>query len=156
MQPSLWNRSVDWLAEATVRWLRSRAAFVQIVLATLLWVPLVVFGIDSHGFLYLYIATALSVITQVPLAMIGYRAMLKAESAEERTKSALEGMLATMKAMQVIVEAMKHEMGEQDNILDEIHSSFFMTHCLKCGLERAEGARFCARCGTPYSKVSPE
>ena len=118
-----WNKLIDQVAEWTVVWLRSRAAFIQIALVTILWIPLVVTGIDKNGFLYLYIATALSIFTQVPLAMIGYRAMKKAEGAEERTVTALEAILATMRAMQSIVEAMKHEMIEQDQILDEIHTS---------------------------------
>jgi len=54
-----YNRIVDHLAYAISDWLGSRAAFVQITLGTILWVPFVIIGLDGHGFLYLYVATAL-------------------------------------------------------------------------------------------------
>lgn len=73
--------AIDASAEGLVRWLGSRAAFVQVCLATLVSVPLTIYGIDSHGLVYLYLATALSLITQVPLAMIGQRAREEARKA---------------------------------------------------------------------------
>lgn len=112
------DRSADWVTT----WLRSRAAFVQVFLGTVLWVPaFVLTGVDPKGTLYLDIATALSLVTQVPLAMIGWKAMIKAEAAEKKTDDTLGAMLATMKAVQALVEAVRHELQEQDEILTEIH-----------------------------------
>jgi hypothetical protein len=156
MTSSWWHNIVDRAADLTVGWMRSRGAFVQVIAVTLGWIPLVVLGVDNHGFIYLYIATALSLVTQIPLAMIGWKAMSKAESAEEGAKQTMEGMLVTMKSLQAIIDSLRHQMGEQDVILDEIHSTFFVTHCTKCGLPRIEGARFCSRCGTPYANKPEE
>lgn len=86
-----------------------------------MWIPLVVFGWDKHGFLYLYIATALSLITQVPLAMIGSRAAEKAEAAEARTIEALGAILATMTTVHAMVELMRVELDQHEEILEEIH-----------------------------------
>lgn len=83
------HRFIDWQAEAVARWLYSRIAYIQLVYGTLLWVPLVVLGFDQHGFIYLYIATAMSLITQSPLAMLAHKASRDAQEAEKLTEQAL-------------------------------------------------------------------
>lgn len=81
--------AIDLCAEAVADWLGSRAAFVQVCAGTLISVPLTVFAIDPHGFTFLYVATALSLVTQVPLAMIGVKARLEAQQAEIASALAL-------------------------------------------------------------------
>ncbi|MDE2100540.1 MAG: hypothetical protein KGL39_25070 [Patescibacteria group bacterium] len=115
------RRALDQQAEWVINWLRSRTAFVQLVYGTILWVPLVVLGIDEHGFLYLYIATSLSLITQVPLAMIGYRAHREAKLAEEKISIALDAILASSRAVHILIETVSMELKEQDALLEEIH-----------------------------------
>lgn len=116
----MWHSAVDYCADAVANWLGSRAAFVQVVLVTLIWIPFVVAGIDSHGFLYLYLATALSLVTQVPLAMIGVRAGNKADQAEAKSQQTLEAILTTMKALSTVINAMKIELEEQQELLEDI------------------------------------
>lgn len=74
---------IDHAAGWLVHWLSSRAAFVQVSIATIVSIPLTIAGIDGHGFTYLYLATALSLVTQVPLAMIGQKAREEAHRAGE-------------------------------------------------------------------------
>jgi len=75
--------SIDRQSRWVARWLHSRSAFVWLVYGTVLWIPLVAIGVDPHGFLYLYIATSLSLITQVPLAMLAYWAAQEGSKNEE-------------------------------------------------------------------------
>lgn len=74
---------IDQQALWVAGWLGGRAAFVQLTYGTIIWIPLVVLGIDRGGFLFLYLATSVSLITQVPLAMIGQKAREEAHRAGE-------------------------------------------------------------------------
>lgn len=94
-------------------WLGSRKGFVQSVVFTLLWVPLVIWRVDSHGFIYLYLATALSLITNFSLAIYARRLQEDSEKFEQLVLQLLKNQQDTM--LFLIQEA--KEWGEQ---LDEI------------------------------------
>lgn len=118
----LYEKTVDVCADWVVTWLRSRGAFVQVFLITFLWIPaFVMTGIDPKGTIYLDIATALSLITQVPLAMIGWQAMKKAEAAETQTFHVLERMLTTMNAVHELITVVKESLDVQEDLLEDIH-----------------------------------
>lgn len=95
------DASARWLAE----WLGSRAAFVQVCIGTLISVPLTILGIDGHGFTFLYLATALSLITQVPLAMIGQHAREEARKAQEAANRQEETQLQLLRNQQDVLAA---------------------------------------------------
>lgn len=61
----------SFLADAVNIWLSHPLGFGLACITTITWVPFVVAGVDHHGQLYLYIATAVSLVTQFNLAMIG-------------------------------------------------------------------------------------
>jgi len=103
------DRQARWLAD----WLYSRAAFIILVYGTLGWVPLVVLGYDKGGFLYLYIATSLSLVTQNPLAMLGKWAATEAKRSEEVQIEAIKLLVA-------LSEKIVHELEEQDVVLEHI------------------------------------
>jgi hypothetical protein len=100
-----WQTMIDRQAAWVAGWLRSRAAFVQITYGSLLWVPFVALSIDQHGFLYLYIATTLSLVTQVPLAMLAFWASRDAKAAEQKMVSALDALHAIMQGTRTLMEA---------------------------------------------------
>lgn len=100
----LYRRVVDRAAAAVADWLGSRAAFIQVCVGTLVSVPLTVYGVDSHGFGFLYIATALSLVTQVPLAMIGMRAR---EEAQRATEAAMRQEEAQIQMLQSQADMLK-------------------------------------------------
>ena len=93
------GRSIDAQASYVANWLYSRAAFVWLVYGTIAWIPLVILGIDHQGFLYLYIATSLSLVTQVPLAMLAYHASRDAKRGEQLTRQTLQNQSDMMKLM---------------------------------------------------------
>lgn len=107
------HRLIDWQAEAVARWLYSRIAYVQLVYGTFLWVPLVVLGFDQHGFIYLYIATAMSLVTQSPLAMLAHKASRDAKEAEKLTEQALRNQTD-------MLNFLIHQFGEFKEEIEEI------------------------------------
>lgn len=111
-------RVIDAAALWTVEWLGSRAAFVQIMLVTVASVPLTVTAIDPHGFYFLYVATALSLVTQVPLAMIGQRAREEAIKAEEAASRMEEAQLQLLRNQSDTLAAML-ELVRAANVMDE-------------------------------------
>jgi len=98
-----------WLAD----WLYSRTAYVLLVYGTILWVPLAVLGVDKHGFVYLYVATSLSLVTQVPLAMLGRSAAAEARRSEQV-------QIETMKLLVALSEKIVKELETQDEVLESI------------------------------------
>lgn len=110
----MFARTIDAQARWVATWLHSRTAFVQLVYGSLLWIPFVALGIDGHGFLYLYVATTLSLITQVPLAMLSYWAAIEARSAERN-------QLDTMKLLVSLAEHLGHKLEEIQADLEEEH-----------------------------------
>ena len=106
-------RSIDAQARWLADWLYSRGAFVALVYGTIGWVPLVVFGWDKHGFIYLYIATSLSLITQNPLAMLGKWAATEARRSELT-------QLEAMKLLVALSEKIVSELEQQDAVLEQI------------------------------------
>lgn len=114
-----------WLAEAIDRqsrwvatWLHGRWAFALLVYGTILWIPLVVLGIDHQGFMYLYVATSLSLVTQAPLAYLAAMAAKEAARNEELTKQALKNQSDTLRLLLVQYEAIEDDVEE---IVREIH-----------------------------------
>lgn len=101
------DRQARWLAE----FLYSRASYVLLVYGTLGWIPLVVLRVDKGGFLYLYIATSLSLITQNPLAMLGKWAATEAKRSEET-------QVEMMKLLVALAEKIVVELEEQDAVLE--------------------------------------
>lgn len=114
-------RMLDVQAQWVANWLRSRSAFVWLVYGTVLWVPFVVFGFDPHGFLYLYIATSLSLITQVPLAMLAFWAKEEAHKNEELTMQTLQNQSDMMKLMLTKFGGFEEELGEIFEDIREMH-----------------------------------
>ena len=110
------DRQAAWVAA----WLYSRSAFVWLVYGSVAWVPLVVGGFDKHGFLYLYIATSLSLITQAPLAMLARRAALDAAAAEQKGQATMEAMLAALEALETVLISVREDLDEQAEDLDEV------------------------------------
>lgn len=109
---SLFSRAIDAQARWVARWLHSRTAFVQLVYGSLLWIPFVVLGIDGHGFLYLYVATTLSLVTQVPLAMLSYWAA-------QETRASEQNQIDTMKLLVTLAERLGHQLEEIEADLEE-------------------------------------
>lgn len=106
------KRQVDRQARWLANWLYSRSAYVVLVYGTLGWIPLVIFGVDRSGFLYLYIATSLSLVTQNPLAMLGKSAAAEARRAEE-------GQVETLKLLVGLSERIVADLGEQEVVMHE-------------------------------------
>jgi hypothetical protein len=75
------RRLVDRAIEAFNGWLASERGFVQAIIVSLGWNVAVAFGLDKHGFLYLFVATELGIITQFTLAIIGRRSGDKVDRA---------------------------------------------------------------------------
>lgn len=94
------------LAERFTDWLASPRALIQGLVLTFLWLPLVWFGIDAHGFWFLFFATLVSFITQFPLAYASRRSEMH--------------MVKLMRLMVALAEEIKSEQGEQTAQLDEI------------------------------------
>jgi len=118
------DRQARWVTD----WLHSRSAYVILVYGTILWIPLVILGLDQHGFIYLYIATSLSLITQVPLAMLAYMAMQEGKNNEiliiqtlQNQKDMITFLLAQQKEHGEILKNIKDEQGDLDHLLEEIH-----------------------------------
>lgn len=97
---------MEWLAGRFTDWLASPAALVQGIVLTLLWLPLIWFGLDEHGFWFLFFATLVSFLTQFPLAYASRRS--------ERH------MLKLMRLMVALAEEIKHGQDDQDHALEEI------------------------------------
>lgn len=93
------GRVIDVQARWLARWLHSRWAFVQLVYGTIFWIPFVAFGLDPHGYLYLYVATSLSLITQSPIAMLALWAAQEAHRNEELTMQMLKNQTDTMRLL---------------------------------------------------------
>lgn len=109
-------RQIDRQAKWMAHFLHSRAAYVWLVYGTILWIPLVVAGIDGHGFLYLYIATSLSLITQVPLAMLAYWAARDSKHGEELT-------IQTLKNQSDMLTFLLNKFGElEEDIREELEA----------------------------------
>jgi len=123
-------RSIDRQGEWMAEFLHSRAAFVWLVYGTILWIPFVVLGLDPHGFLYLYVATSLSLITQVPLAMLAFWAARDSKQGEELTKQTLQNQTDMLKLL-------INKFGEQeetfDDILEEIREEIDHHHSHEAG-----------------------
>lgn len=111
------GRFIDRQAEWVATWLYSRSAFIWLVYGTILWIPLVVLGLDPHGFLYLYVATSMSLVTQVPLAMLAYRAQRDAAHSEEITRQTLTNQTDMMRLMLEKFGGFEHEL---DEIVDDL------------------------------------
>lgn len=110
------DRQARWVAN----WLHSRSAFIWLVYGTVAWIPFVVLGLDPHGFLYLYIATSLSLVTQVPLAMLASWAAQEAMRSEELTRQTLENQTDMMKLLLKEFEEFEEEIDEiRDELRDE-------------------------------------
>lgn len=105
--------SLDRQARWVANWLSSRSAFVWLVYGTIAWIPFVVLGLDPHGFLYLYVATSLSLITQVPLAMLASWAGIESKKAETLTRQSLENQRDMLKLL-------LDQFGEFEEELDEL------------------------------------
>ena len=95
-----------WLAERFTDWLSSPAGLIQGLILTLVWIPLVIFGADKHGFWFLFFATLVSFLTQFPLAYASRRAEMHT--------------LKLMKLMVALAEEIKADVAEQGEQLDEI------------------------------------
>ena len=117
---AFFRRVIDGQAEWLARSLYSRWGYVLLVYGSILWVPLVVFSIDDHGFLYLYIATSLSLVTQVPLAMLARKAAQEAMHADTMSRQILENMLSTMEAVHALVQSVRSEMESQEDLLESL------------------------------------
>ena len=122
------RKAIDIQARWVARWLYSRGAFVALVYGTLGWIPLVLFGFDKNGFIYLYIATSLSLITQNPLAMLAHWASRDAQKADEHHRELLDAMYQTMNTMHEVVLAVKGIMEEQSHQIDEIEVALIEEH----------------------------
>ena len=122
------DRQAEWLAD----WLRSRWAFVWLVYGTLMWIPLVILGIDHQGFLYLYVATSMSLITQSPLAMLAYWAHRDAKQGEELTKQTLQNQTDMLK---LLIDQFGESNETYDEILEELREEIEHHH----QHEQAEG-----------------
>jgi oligoribonuclease (3'-5' exoribonuclease) len=90
---------------------------VLFVYGSLLWIPLVLTGYDPHGFVYLYIATVISMTTQNPLAVKGEQARAEAEKADlqalenyKKIDAALEAIITNTRALHAIIEALRVEL----------------------------------------------
>lgn len=91
--------------------------FIQSVVITLLWIPMVLLGFDMHGFVYLYVATALSLITNFSLAIYARRLQDETAKFEQMVLQLLRNQQDTM--LFLIAEA--KEQGEQlDDIEEDI------------------------------------
>lgn len=72
---------VHALVERFNDWLGSYAGFVLALIISLVWNAAVIVGLDPHGFVYLYLATELGIITQFNLAIIGRHSSAKVDRA---------------------------------------------------------------------------
>lgn len=103
--------------------------FVVALIQTLVWTVIaVVTTLDKHGFWFLYFATAVSYVTQFTLTLVSLQAKREARNAaelaamsEKRTLELLVAVHAAVTGMRALLQAIKHEMDENDEILDEIH-----------------------------------
>lgn len=118
-------RFIDWQAEWVAEFLHSRAGFLWLVYGTVLWIPFVVLGLDPHGFLYLYVATSLSLITQVPLAMLAYWAARDAKQGEALTKQTLQNQTDMLK---LLIDQFGESNENMDEILDELREEIEHRH----------------------------
>lgn len=114
------SKFIDNLVEKFNGWLSSRGGFVQAVIFTLIWVPLVVYKVDPHGFIYLYIATAFSTITQFSVAIIAFKAKIAGDKANEGLIQMLENQVSTMQFLVELAKEIHKEQEEQTEILEVI------------------------------------
>ena len=75
------TRGVDKAIERFNDWLGSKRGFVQAVGISIAWNIAVWFGLDKHGFLYLFLATELGIVTQFTLAIINKDTSAKVDQA---------------------------------------------------------------------------
>lgn len=116
--------SVTRIIDAFNRWLGSELGFIQATLITFLWVPFVVIRIDNHGFFYLYIATALSLITNFSLAI--YARRLAAE--QDKFESWLIQMLKTQADTTTLLLTLSNRILEEIDEARETAEAYHQQH----------------------------
>ena len=86
---------------------------------------------DPHGFWFLYMATAISYITQFTLTLVAVQGKKEAKHAAELAErnlkqqtTLLENQQATMVALQAVVLSVKDELSDTTEILEEIDEHF--------------------------------
>lgn len=98
------NAAIEWFND----WLGSERGFVQAVVICLLWNVAVVYGLDKHGFLFLYLATELGIITQFNLAIIGRRSGRKVDEALATIDKVVDEVYVTAQTTLKLAENEQH------------------------------------------------
>lgn len=120
------------LAEGINEAIGHPVAFVLATLQTLIWTAIVLTThADPHGFWFLYMATAISYITQFTLTLVAVQGKKEARHAAELSErnleqqtTLLENQQATMMALQAVVLSVKDELSDTTEILEEIDEHF--------------------------------
>lgn len=96
--------NIDRIVTAFNDWLGTNRGFIHATLATLIWIPFVAFGYDKHGFIYLYMATALSLISNFSLAIYARKLQREQDKFEYWLEQMLKNQADTMKAMMILLK----------------------------------------------------
>lgn len=121
------TRFAEWINEV----IGHPVTFLVALVGTDIWTGFILTThFDPHGFWFLYLATAVSFVTQFTLTLVGLQAKREAHFAAERAaegarrqEETQRAILATMSAVHAIVQAVKHTMEEDDEILEEIRDA---------------------------------
>jgi len=92
------RRVVNAAIERFNDWLASERGFVQAVVVSVAWNVAVFVGVDPHGFVYLFVATELGIITQFTLAIIGRRSGAKVDQALATIDQVVDDLYTTAQA----------------------------------------------------------
>ena len=102
------TRTIHATVEHLNNWLGSYAGFVIAVIVSAAWNVAVVLGLDKHGFLYLYLATELGIVTQFNLAIIGRRSSRTVDTALAQIDSVVDQVLVASETLLKLAEAEMH------------------------------------------------
>ena len=102
----------DRLIDRFTDWFTSPHAFLQGLAVTAVWLALLPFGVDPHGWWLLFWFTVFSGITQFPLAYAARRAADKADEAARANERLLRNSSDTMKALLALMEQMEANVEE--------------------------------------------
>jgi uncharacterized membrane protein len=100
--------------------------FAAATVQTIVWTVVVLTThLDPHGFWFLYVATAFSYVTQFTLTLVGLTAKREAGRAADDSRETLAAVLATMKATEALIVAVRAEEAaraeEMGVALEELH-----------------------------------
>ena len=113
------SERVTALAEGVNEVIGHPFAFVLAVLQTLIWTAFVIeTPYDRHGFWFLYVATAISYVTQFTLTLVGLSAKREAQSASRTSHETLAAILTALHAIRELVNELQTDVEERDEAFE--------------------------------------